>query len=136
MDQSLIDQYRLYGNRFNQVIPNPPAAEEEKLVSPPLPPIPKWEMSQQVSDYFANQYKNNPLANIDYAIGAGSPLLNPEQFVPFFHEGEPIDERWKDIYWQNAGYTYPGEEELYLKNFTAIIVQFFGRNSRFCKCSH
>ena len=86
----------------------------------------KWEMSQQVSDYFANQYKDQSLANINNYTGVlgnphvevmrGSPLLDPRQFLPYFHEGEAVDKYWEDDYWSNSGYTYPGEEEIYLKD--------------------
>jgi hypothetical protein len=49
-------------------------------------------------------------------VEGGSPLLDPRQYLPYFHEGEPVDKYWEDDYWSNSGYVYPGEEEIYLKD--------------------
>jgi len=74
-----------------------------------------WEMAPQVSDYFKKQYKDNALANIEYATDRGY-LLDPESFLPYWHNGQAVDPNWTDDQLGTAGYTYPGEEEIYLRN--------------------
>ena len=81
-----------------------------------------WEMSDQVANYFDKIYKDNPLRNIEYYTGGGY-LLEPKQFLPYFHEGVPMDDRWEDSQWNTAGYTYPGEEEIYLQGLNNVGLQ-------------
>lgn len=74
---------------------------------------PTWAMSQQGKDYFADTYKDHTMKRI---LVGGEPLLNEKQFVPY-HQNHDLTQAEKDKrYITTAGYTYPGEEELYLRD--------------------
>lgn len=74
---------------------------------------PTWTMSQQGKDYFADTYKDHTMKRI---LVGGEPLLNEKQFVPY-HQNHDLTQAEKDErYITTAGYTYPGEEELYLRD--------------------
>ena len=84
---------------------------------------PPWEMSEQVANYFDKTYKDNPLRNIEYYTGGGY-LLEPKQFLPYYDDnGNPIDPYWTSDKEGNAGYTYPGEEEIYLRGLNNVGLQ-------------
>jgi hypothetical protein len=105
MDQSLIDQYRLY----NQL-----PEEKEEVTPVPMP----YDMPKQVKNYLDNYYSNNPFSNIEYYEGGGK-LLNSEHMKPLYMH-EDFDPSW----YENTGGLAPdGDEFTYITNIENVGQQ-------------
>jgi len=105
MDQSLIDQYRLY----NQL-----PEEKEEVIPVPMP----YDMPKQVKNYLDNYYSNNPFSNIEYYEGGGK-LLNPEHMKPLYMH-EDFDPSW---YADTGGLAPRGDEFTYIANLDKVGQQ-------------
>ena len=106
MDQSLIDQYRLY----NQV------PEEKEEVIPV--PVPEYDMPKRVKNYLDNYYSNNPFSKIEYYEGGGK-LLNSEHMKPLYMH-EDFDPSW---YADTGGLAPDGDEFTYIANIDQVGQQ-------------
>ena len=105
MDQSLIEQYRLY----NQV----PEKKETPM------PVPEYNMPNQVKNYLDSFYGPNPFSNIAYYEGGGGKLLNSEKMKPLY-----MAKNFKPSCLGNiAGLAPDGDEFTYIDNLNKVGQQ-------------
>jgi hypothetical protein len=89
-----------------------------------------WQMSNNAVSFLDKQYAKNPLQKIRFNPKSKNRLLNKEEFLPFYHNGTPVDdnaigdtefnESIRNNLNTSAGYTYPHTEEIYLKDLNYV----------------
>lgn len=80
----------------------------------------EWKMNDNVRSYLDEAYRDNILAQIK--LSSGDPVLDIRNMFPYSQDDRLSDKERKEKIKNTAGYTYPYDDKLYIKDLDKLGI--------------